>query len=175
MMATTLHRHSLRSLTADYARAGGGFLLTTMPLLSVEITGAVFWVLAAGAFLFAAYGFNTAIRHLGVVECDETGISVSGPFRKAIVWSEIHDVQLRYFSTRRDGLKGWMQLVVKSPSATIRIESTLTGFADIVAFAVDAASRKGVDLSPTTRGNIEVLGVKTGLFTSGNGSPCLIS
>ena len=175
MMATTLHRHSFRSLTADYARAAGGVLLTTIPLLSVEMTGTVFWILVTGALLFAAYGFNTAVRHLGAVECDETGISVSGPFKKFVAWSEIRDVQLRYFSTRRDGLKGWMQLVVKSPSASIRIESTLTGFADIVAVAVDAASRKGVGLSPTTRGNIEVLGVKTGLFTSGNGSPCRIS
>lgn len=175
MTAPVLHRHTFRSLMADYARAGGGVLLTTLPLFSVDVAGAVFWILATGALLFAAYGFNTVMRHLGDVECDETGISVSGPFKKGIAWSEIRAVQLRYFSTRRDGLKGWMQLVVKSPSATIRIESTLTGFADIVAVAVDAASRKGVDLSPTTRGNIEVLGVKTGLFTSGNGSPCRIS
>ena len=175
MTAPVSYRHTFRSLAADYARAGGGVLLTTLPLFSVEVAGAVFWILVTGAFLFAAYGFNTMMRHLGAVECDETGISVSGPFRKAIAWSEIRDVQLRYFSTRRDGLKGWMQLVVKSPSATVRIESTLTGFADIVALAVDAASRKGVDLSPTTRGNIEVLGVKTGLFTSGNGSPSRIS
>jgi hypothetical protein len=68
-----------------------------------------------------------------------------------------------------------MQLDVKSPTASIRIESTLTGFTDIVGAAVNAANTKGVDLASTTLGNAEVLGVKTGLFTSGNGFPCRIS
>ena len=131
MTASTLHSHTLRSLTADYTRAGGGLLVTALPLLSVETTGAVSWVLAGGALLFAVYGVNTVIRHLGAVECNESGISVSGPISKAVAWSDMCDLRLRYFSTRRDGQKGWMQLVVKSPSATVRIESTLTGFADL--------------------------------------------
>lgn len=175
MTGATLHRHSFRSLTADYTRSGGGMLVTVLPLVSVETTGVVGWMLGAGALLFAVYGINTVIRHLGAIECNETAISVSGPFKRAIAWSEVSDVRLRYFSTRRDGRKGWMQLVIKSSTASVRIESTLAGFADIVATAVKAANKKGIDLSPTTLGNIEVLGVKTGLFTSGNGSPCRIS
>jgi hypothetical protein len=171
----TLHRHTLRSLTADYTRAGGGLLLTALPLITVDTTVTVAWMLGAGAFLFAVYGFNTVMRHLGIVECNETAISVSGPIKRAVAWSEVSDVRLRYFSTRRDGRKGWMQLVVKSPTASVRIESTLVGFADIVALAVKAAKKRGIDLSPTTLGNVEVLRVKTGLFTSGNGSPCRIS
>lgn len=171
----TLHRHTFRSLTADYTRSGGGLLVTALPLATVDTTGTVAWLLGAGALLFAIYGFNTIIRHLGEIECSEATISVSGPFRRSVAWSEVSDVRLRYFSTRRDGRKGWMQLVIKSDSASVRIESTLAGFADIVAIAVKAANKKGVDLSPTTLGNIEVLGVKPGLFTSGNGSPCRIS
>ena len=175
MIAPTRHRHTFRSLAADYTRAGGGVLVTALPLLSVETTGPVSWVLAAGALLFGVYGLQTAMRHLCTVECSETGISVAGPFKRTLTWAEMRDVRLRYFSTRRDGRNGWMQLVVKSSTASIRIESTLGGFADIVATAVHAANRRGIDLSPTTLGNIEVLGVKTGLFTSGNGSPCRIS
>jgi hypothetical protein len=44
-----------------------------------------------------------------------------------------------------------------------------------VALAVKAANKRGIDLSPTTLGNTEVLRVKTGLFMSGNGSPCRVS
>ena len=175
MTDATRHRHTFRSLTADYTRSGGGVLVTTLPLFLVETTATVAWLLGAGAALFAVYGFNTVMRHLGTVTCDGTAISVSAPFKRAVAWSEISDVRLRYFSTRRDGRKGWMQLVVKSPATSIRIESTLAGFADIVSIAVKAANKKGIDLSPTTLGNIEVLGVETGLFTSGNGSPCRIS
>lgn len=175
MTGCTIHRHTFRSLTADYTRSGGGLLVTVLPLVSVETTGTVAWMFGAGALLFGVYGINTVIRHLGTIECSETGISVSGPFKRTVAWSEVSDVRLRYFSTRRDGRKGWMQLVVKSSSGKVRIESTLAGFADIVAIAVKAANKRGVDLSPTTLGNIEVLGVKPGLFTSGNGSPCRIS
>jgi len=175
MTERTVHRHTFRSLTADYTRSGGGLLVTALPLVTVDTTITVAWMLAAGAFLFAVYGFNTIMRHLGIVECNETAISVSGPFKRVVAWSEVSDVRLRYFSTRRDGRKGWMQLVVKSPTASVRIESTLIGFADIVALAVKAANKRGIDLSPTTLGNTEVLRVKTGLFTSGNGSPCRAS
>jgi hypothetical protein len=50
----------------------------------------------------------------------------------------------------------------------------LAGFADIVGRAVKAAEDGGLDLSLTTLGNIEVLGIKNGIFTSANGSPCRI-
>lgn len=175
MTGATLHRHSFRSLTADYTRSAAGILVTALPLAGVETTSSVAWLLGAGVVLFAVYGLNTAIRHIGRIECTETAISVSGPFKRVVAWSEVSDVRLRYFSTRRDGRKGWMQLIVKSPSSSVRIESTLEGFADIVSLAVKAANKRGIDLSPTTLGNIEVLGVKPGLFTSGNGSPCRIS
>lgn len=175
MTEPTIHRHTFRSLAADYSRSGGGLLVTALPLATVETTGVVAWMFGVGALLFAVYGFNTIMRHLGTVECSDTAISVSGPLKRVVTWSEISDVRLRYFSTRRDGRKGWMQLVVKKPGASVRIESTLVGFTDIVAIAVKAAKTEGVDLSPTTLGNIEVLRVKTGLFTSGNGSPCRIS
>jgi hypothetical protein len=174
MTGSSIHRHTFQSLTADYTRSGGGLLVTALPLVCVEMTGTVAWVLGIGALLFGVYAINTVIRHLSSIECSETAISVSGPFKRSVAWAEVSDVWLRYFSTRRDGRKGWMQLMVKSSSGTVRIESTLAGFADIVAIAVEAANKRGVDLSPTTVGNLELLGVKPGSFKSGSGSPCRI-
>ena len=150
-------------------------MVMALPLCSVTTIGTVTWALAAGALLFAVYGFHTVLRHFGAIECNDDGIFVSGPFSRSVSWMALADVQVRYFSTRRDGRKGWMQLVVKSSTQSIRVESTLTGFIDIVSAALNAANKKGIDLSPTTLGNAEVLGVKTGFFTLGNGSPCRIS
>jgi hypothetical protein len=79
-------------------------------------------------------------------------------------------MRLKYFSTRRDGAHGWMQLVLKGSDAKIRIESTLGGFADIVKRAAKAANDEGLSLSSTTLGNLELLGVKTEVFTSSSGS-----
>ena len=64
-----------------------------------------------------------------------------------------------------------MQLIVKSPNAKIRIESTLNGFTDIVNVAVNAAEKKGLILSSTTLRNLELLEVKTDMSTACSGSP----
>ena len=170
----TVYRHSMALLGPDYFRAAVGFGLTGGPATFVQTTPAMSWILGIAAALFALYALNTALRHAAVIVCDENGISVTGPIGKSVVWSELRDVRLRYFSTRRDGRGGWMQLIVKGSGANIRIESTLAGFAGIVARAVKAAEDGGLDLSLTTLGNIEVLGIKNGIFTSANGSPCRI-
>ena len=170
----TVYRHSTALLVPDYFRAAVGFGLTGGPATFVQTTPAMSWILGIAAALFALYALNTALRHAAVIVCDENGISVTGPIGKSVVWSELRDVRLRYFSTRRDGRGGWMQLIVKGSGANIRIESTLAGFADIVGRAVKAAEDGGLDLSLTTLGNIEVLGIKNGIFTSANGSPCRI-
>jgi len=175
MIDATLYRHTPRTLAPDYMRAIGGILLTAGPLLFAQTTGTVAWILGAGVLLFGGYAIHTAIRHVSTVRCDENGISVTGPFRRAVDWDDLTDVRLRYFSTRRDGRNGWMQLIVKGPHASIRIESTLTGFKDIVAHAVKMADRNEIQLSSTTLGNIEVLSPDHRIFMSDNGSTCRIS
>ena len=175
MIEATDYRHTLRTLAPDYIRAGGGMMLTVGPLLFAQTTGTVAWILGAGLILFAGYAIHTAIRHASTVRCDENGISVTGPLQRAVDWVDLTDIRLRYFSTRRDGRNGWMQLIVKGPHANIRIESTLTGFKDIVAVAVKMAERNEIQLSPTTLGNIEVLSPDHRIFMSDNGSTCRIS
>jgi len=175
MSDATLYRHTLRTLAPDYIRAIGGILLTAGTLVFAQTTGTVAWILGAGLLLFVGYAVHTAIRHASTVRCDENGIFVTGPLRRAVDWNDLTDVRLRYFSTRRDGRNGWMQLIVKGPHASVRIESTLTGFKDIVADAVKIADRNEIQLSSTTLGNIEVLSPDNGIFMSDNGSTCRIS
>jgi hypothetical protein len=175
MIEAAIYRHTSRSLAPDYIRAGGGILLTAGPLLFVDTTGTVAWILGAGVALFVVYAFHTLIRHASTLHCSENGISVTGPSRRTVAWADLTDMRVRYFSTRRDGRNGWMQLIVKGPRASIRIESTLTGFKDIVAAAVKAADRNGILLSSTTLGNLEVLSPDNRIFMSDNGSQCRIS
>ena len=167
----TRHRHTARSLAADYIRAGAGFALTAGPALFAPTAGPVFWVLFLLAAVFAIYAASVAFRHASVIEVSDTGIAVTGPVSRSIRWHDLREMRLKYFSTRRDGAQGWMQLVLKGSDAIIRIESTLGGFADIVKRAAKAANDEGINLSRTTLGNLELLGVKSEVVTSTSGSP----
>jgi hypothetical protein len=144
------------------------------PLFFAETTETVASILAIGATAFTVHVFHIILRHACVIECSENGIVVRGAIRRKIDWPELRDVRVRYFSTRRDGQNGWMHLVLKGPRTSIRIESTLTGFKDIVAVAVKMADHNKLSLSPTTLGNIEALRLNNRIFMPGNGSPCRI-
>ena len=167
----TTHRHNFQSLVPEYVRAGVGVALTAGPVLLVDTITSIAWALGILAIIFAAFAVTVALRQFSVIDCTDDGISVSGPVGKSLAWDDLRDARLRYFSTRRDGAKGWMQLVLKGKRGSIRIESTLTGFADIVARAAKAANDGRLELSSSTRGNLELLGVEKEAITSGNGSP----
>jgi hypothetical protein len=166
----TQYRHTIRTIAPDYIRAGVGLAVTAGPIFIVPTAEPVSWTLMFLVFLFAVYAANVVIRHASVIELDETSVSVSGPFSRSLRWQDLEEMRLKYFSTRRDGAHGWMQLVLKGSDAKIRIESTLGGFADIVKSASKAANDEGLSLSSTTLGNLELLGVKTEVFTSSSGS-----
>ena len=166
----TAYRHTLRTIAPDYIRAGAGLAVTAGPILFVPTTEPVSWTLMFLVFLFAVYSGNVVIRHTSVIEMGESGITISGPLSRSLRWQDLEEMRLKYFSTRRDGAHGWMQLVLKGAGDKIRIESTLGGFADIVDRAAMAANDEGLNLSSTTLGNLELLGVKTEVFTSSSGS-----
>jgi len=167
----TTHRHHFQALIPEYVRTVVGAALTAGPVLLVDTIAPVTWVLGILALIFAAFAVTVALRQASVIYCTDDGIWVSGPVRKSLAWGDLRDARLRYFSTRRDSAKGWMQLVLKGRRVSIRIESTLIGFADIVARAAKAADDGGVELSSTTRGNLELLGVGKEATTSSNESP----
>ena len=174
-MTVTVYRYTLRMLATQYIQGFLGVVLMAGPLFFATTTRTMAVILGIGAAAFIVYILHTLLRHGCVVECSDGAIAVSGPVTRNIQWTELRDLRLKYFSTRRDGRNGWMQLVLRGPHATIRIESTLTGFRDIVAVAVKAAHHQEIALSLSTAGNIEVLGLDNTNFISGNGSPCRIS
>ena len=75
----------------------------------------------------------------------------------AIQWADLCLLRLDYYSTRRDGEGGWMQLRLGDARRTIRIDSDLDGFAELVDAAARAAARRNLALDATTAANLKVL------------------
>ena len=158
------YSYSWRALLPDYAGAGIGLALLLGPLAFARPAAPVAWVLAASAALFLVYFVRTVCRQLTHIELDETGIRVMGPLGAALRWDELRSLRLDYYSTRRDPEGrtvhgGWMQLRLRDARCTIRIDSELEGFVELVGAAAGEARRRGADLDWTTRANLGVLGL----------------
>ena len=162
------YRYSWRALLPDYAGGGIGVALLLGPLAYARPATPVAWVMAAAAALFLVYFGRTVCRQLTHIELDETGIRVRGPawglLSAALRWEELRSLRLDYYSTRRDPdgrtvQGGWMQLKLRGAGCTIRIDSELEGFLELVRAAVLQARRRGADLDWSTRANLGALGL----------------
>jgi hypothetical protein len=95
------------------------------------------------------------------IELDETGIRVTGPVvglqSAAIRWADLCLLRLDYYSTRRDGEGGWMQLRLGDARRTIRIDSDLDGFAELVRAVAHAAASRDLAIDSATAANLEAL------------------
>ncbi len=156
-MAT--HGHDLSSLGGDYFRSGLGVALTAGPLALAGIGGLPAWILGSLGLLFAVHGLRTVWRHLVTIECGEEALAVAGPVARRLAWTDLTGLRLRYFSTRRDRDRGWMQLVLTGGGVTIRLDSTLGGFENIARRAARAAEAADLALSAATVRNLEGLGI----------------
>ena len=156
---TSTHRYPFSEIGADYLRAAAGLALTAGPLLFADLLPAFAMILAGLALLFAGYGVRTWLRQQTVVEVSDEALRTLGPFGKTVPWAALDEVRLRYFSTRRDRAKGWMQLTVKGQNATLHVDSTLDAFEDVARRVVAAAEQRGITLAPTTLSNLEALGI----------------
>ena len=152
-------RYSWRALLPGYAGSAAGLAFSLAPLALVHPAAPVAWVLAAAAALFLVYFSRTVCRQLTHFELDKTGIRAKGPLGAAIRWEDLRALRLDYYSTRRDGEGGWMQLRLRDARRTIRIDSELEGFVDLVRIVVLEARRRGIDLDGSTRANLDVLGL----------------
>jgi hypothetical protein len=160
----TAYRYPRRVIVGDYLRAGAGLACTLVPLLAAggqPVATVIFGGLAA---LFAVFAARTMIRQTTRIVLTDAGlerlaISTFGLGRVTVRWERIADVKLRYFSTRRDRERGWMQLAVQSRDGRITVDSTLEGFDAIARRAAEAAAANGVALSGATIDNLAALGL----------------
>jgi hypothetical protein len=154
----TEHRYPTKAMAGDYARAAFGLALTGLPILMSPPGSAVFYVLGPFALLFAIFGARTWIRHRTLVETDEQKVMVHGLWKGELAWSELQEVKLNYYSTKRDRSQGWMQLVLRGPEGRLRFDSTLDGFPEVARRAYQTARAKGLELSEASISNFAALG-----------------
>jgi hypothetical protein len=156
-------RYSWRDLLPDYAGSIIGLALSLGPLAAVNPALPVAWVLGAVAALFLVYFARTVSRQLTHIDLDETGIRVRGPasglLSAAIRWEDLRSLRLDYYSTRRDREGGWMQLRLRDARRTIRVDSELGGFVELVRAVALQARNRGLDIDEATRANFDQLGL----------------
>lgn len=152
------YRYPWRAMVADHVRALLGLACTGLPLLLMDLPGLVRWVLAFLAIIFMLFGFQAALRHVTRVRVSERGIQAR-PLGRRLEWDALTGLTLAYFSVRRDGRNGWMELKLLSGRHRLRIDSRLEGFPEIVRLGAAAASGACLHLDPTTSGNLSTLGI----------------
>ena len=156
------HRYPTRALVGDFARAGLGLVATVGPMLLAQPGPPMMAVLGALAAVFAVHGTRTWIKSATRIVADDEGIAVRGPRNATLRWGGLRQMSVTYYSTRRDGSKGWMQMKLKGEGTTVSIDSTLDGFAMLARRAATEAAKRGVELPPATQANLTVLGRTTG-------------
>jgi len=153
------HRYPADALIGDYARAGAGFLLAAAPIVLLPLNLYVEGVLAALAGLFACFGGLTALRQARRIEVGEEGIAAHGPFPVRLSWEAIDGVTLRYFATRRDRSRGWMELKLRGAGRRLLLDSRIEGFNDIAQRTARVAAQRQLPLTSTTAANFAALGI----------------
>jgi hypothetical protein len=155
----TGHVYPTSAMLGDYVRAAAGLFLSSGILATMSTGMIAEFVIGGFAALFALFGARTALRHGTHLEVTETALTASGLLRISILWSELDRLKLSYYSTRRDRRDGWMQLELRSGVSSLRVDSRIEGFAELVGMSARAATRRGLSLDPATSANLLALRV----------------
>ena len=152
------YRYPPRSLLPDYLRSGAGLVVVAWLVRFGDLPPvAVAGLLGVGALL----GFlmvQVLVRQRTRIELTGWGL-VAHPSGAQYPWDQLTKVALSYFSVRRDGEAGWMELKLSCRGTTLKVDSRLEGF-EAVARAVAAAVTTGpIALDPVTISNFSALGI----------------
>jgi len=147
------------AMIGDYLRAAAGLVPTVAVFATIPVGAVSATVLAAFATLFAVFGIRTALRHGTRLEMTPAALRASGLLCASINWDRLDYMKLAYYSTRRDRRDGWMQLELRSGRSTLRVDSRLEGFSELVERSAGAAETRGLPLNPATLANLQALGV----------------
>ena len=84
----------------------------------------------------------------------------SGLLQTSIWWSKLDRMKVSYYSTSRDGRGGWMQLELRAGWSSLRVDSRVEGFSELVVAAAKAAEMRCLSLDPATSANLQALGIE---------------
>ncbi len=151
--------YPLRSLLGSYLRALFGVTLTLVPLLLLNPISVIVYLLVFLLCAFVWYGLRAILRQFTRFEVSGAGIVMSGPIRRHIKWEELDGFNLNYYSTRRDREAGWMHLKLKGGGARLSIDSSISGFEELVRLVSQAAVENGLVPDKNTARNMQALGI----------------
>ena len=158
MSRAMTYRYPWRAMVPDYFRAGIGLACTGIPAAFMDLPPLVTGVLAFLAAIFLLFGVQAALRQATRVLVSEQDIRAL-PMGVRIEWDALTRLTLAYFSVRRDGRSGWMELKLRSGRRTLRIDSRLDGFREVLRLASAAATDACLQLDDSTLGNLATLGI----------------
>lgn len=153
------YRYPWQAMVPDYARAAVGIACTATPLALMELPGWVSAVLAFLTVIFVFFGVQAGLRHATRILVSARDIRAL-PMGTKLDWDRLTRLRLAYFSVRRDGRRGWMELKLKSGRRTLRVDSRLDGFNEVVRQAAGAASQACIRLEASTLSNLATLGIR---------------
>ena len=128
--------------------------LHILRLVTIDLNRMITLILGGLLALFASFGVTTAVRQYSQVVGDEHGLRQIGPRPVALPWNEISNVDLRYFSTRREKDKGWMQLRLSGKGQKLKVDSNLEDFDGLIRHVVTAITRHDLVVTPIGKENL---------------------
>ncbi|WP_430475279.1 hypothetical protein ACQ0MK_06140 [Thalassospira lucentensis] len=142
-------------MAPDLAKSVVGLLICGVIALIPDMLSIIKWTAAGLALLFVFYFARTLMRFQSKLYVSEYGIRLSNMRGgTAFAWSELSKFRLRYFSTKRDGNKGWFELTIQAGESKIVAESTLDGFDDLLDISRDWAKDNNLLVDDVTRTNL---------------------
>jgi hypothetical protein len=154
---TKVFTYSFSDLIGSYLRTFFGIALTAGPLLLLNPSSVIVYLLGFLFILFLCYGIRTLVRQMTRMEVSRVGIKMMGPINRTIKWEELGSFKLKYYSTRRDREAGWMHLKLKGKGLGLGIDSSISGFEDLVKTTYSAATMNGIAIDAGTVRNLQAL------------------
>ena len=155
----TEYRYPLGRIVADCSLFGGGAVMSGVVVALAPTVPYVVVLFGGLTGVFLLYTIRTALRHRLRIAADAEGMKITGARVRSVKWAEVEAVRLRYYSTRRSRKDGWMTLTLKAGGRRFDVDSHIEGFETLARLAAGAASRRGLALDPTTRGNFAAMGL----------------
>jgi hypothetical protein len=153
------YRYPVNKLVPDYIRSVAGLGVLGVPAVySIGTHWIITSIMGGLILLFGTFGVSTAIRQFSIVLLDRHGLRVKGPRPAELLWSDVTNIDLRFFSTRRDRVGGWFQLKVRGGRNLIKIDSNLDDFDGLLQQVAAAIARHDLPVSPIGRENFSAAG-----------------
>lgn len=148
-----------KEIKREYARASAGIIVSFVPLLLLKPSSVIVSILVCILCLFFLYGMRAIDRSQTQICVTAGGVCSVSIFRRTIKWEELEALKLNYFSTRRDGENGWMQLKLKGRGVSLRVESTISDFEVLVSVCAQTALKNDIKPDMATIRNMTALGI----------------